>query len=196
MRSMHDPTSEEATVQQLERAEQLKLSGKHIDALALLEKLLIDDPGNVAALEEVADNELSLGHMRRAQRAATQAIELDGGSYTAQYLLGCLAAQKEQWDRALQHFKTANDLRPNDAEILRCLGWALFVSGKRVQGVVTLERALNIDEENPCTLCDLGAAYLQVRNFKKARPLLERALDIDPGNERAKKCTEVINKIA
>ena len=193
---MQDSTSaEEATVQQLERAEQLKLGGKHQEALSILEQLLIEDPGNVAALEEVADNELSLGHHRRAQRAAQQAVALDAGSYTAHYLLGCLHAQNEQWQKALPCFKQANDLRSNDAEILRCLGWALFSSGQRVQGIVTLERALNIERDNPFALCDLGAAYLQIRNFGKARTLLERALDIDPSNLRARRCVEAMKEM-
>ena len=193
---MKDPTpTEEATVQQLERAEQLKLSGNHQEALEILEQLLIEDPCNVAALEEITDNELSLGNRSRAQRAAKQAIELDAGSYTAHYLLGCLYAQKEQWKKALPCFKQANELRPNDTEILRCLGWALFSGGQRVQGIVTLERSLNIERDNPFVLCDLGAAYLQIRNFNKARPLLERALDIDPNNKRARKCVDVIKKM-
>jgi hypothetical protein len=58
-------------LEQLEQAEQLKLSGKHADALVILERLLLDDPANVSALEEVADNELSLEKFdpRRSRRA-------------------------------------------------------------------------------------------------------------------------------
>ena len=190
------PIPEEATVERLEKAERLKMMGKHREALDILEQLLIEDPSNVAALEEVADNELSLEHYARAKKAAQQAIELDAGSYTAHYLLGCLHAQKQQWKQALASLQTANQKRPNDSEILRCLGWALFQNGKRVQGIVTLERALNIDNDNPFILCDLGAAYLQARNVRKAKPLLERALEIDPENPRAQRCAEIVAKIS
>ena len=75
----HDEPSQE-TLERLERAEQLKLDGKYRDALGLLEELLLEDPENISALEEVADNELSLGEYRRAETAAEQAIALDGRS--------------------------------------------------------------------------------------------------------------------
>ena len=75
-------------LERLEQAEQLKLSGKHSEALAILEFLVLEDPSNVAALEEIADNELSLEHYERAEVAANQAIALDAASYTGHYILG------------------------------------------------------------------------------------------------------------
>ncbi|ALM10272.1 MAG TPA: hypothetical protein DEB30_00120 [Candidatus Peribacter riflensis] len=183
------------TLQRLERAEQLKLTCKHEDALKILEELLIEDPENVPALEEVADNELSLGHFSRAERAARRAVAIGQKSYTGHYILGYLRSQEEKWDSALKELKIANTLSPNNAEILRCLGWVLFNVGQRAQGVVTLERALNLDQENPLTLCDLGSAYLQARNLRKARALFQRALELDPENGRAKECVLMAERL-
>ena len=184
---MHAPHSSD-TLQRLECAEQLKLTGKHEEALKLLEALLMEDPENVPALEEVADNELSLGHFSRAERAAKQAVAIGKKSYTGHYILGFVRSHEEKWDLALKELKVANTLSPNNAEILRCLGWGLFNAGQRAQGIVTLERALNLDQENPLTLCDLGSAYLQMQNLRKARSLFQRAMEIDPENERAREC--------
>jgi len=61
--------------------------------------------------------------------------------------------------------------------------------------VVTLERALNLDQENTLTLCDLGSAYLQLQNLRKARSLFQRSLEIDPENERAKECVLVAERL-
>lgn len=179
----------------LERAERLKLGGKHAEALVILEDLLVEDPENVAALEEVADNELSLDRLERAEAAAREAVALDSESYTAHYILGFLSSQREEWSIALQHLKKANILKPNNPEILRCLGWVLFRSGERAQGIVTLERSLNLDHDNPLTLCDLGVTYMELQNFSKARSLFERALDVDPGNERARECIKAIQRL-
>lgn len=184
-----------ATLERLERAEQLKLSGKHDEALVLLESLLMDDPGNVAALEEVADNELSLEHYDRAEVAATQALSLDEKSYTASYIIGFLRSQQTQWEEAVARLRTANRLKPNNPEILRCLGWALFNSGERPQGVVTLERALNLEADSTLTLCDLGVAYLEMHHFDKAKALFLRALDLDPDNQRAKECVAAVERM-
>jgi predicted Zn-dependent protease len=175
-------------LERLEQAESLKLAGKYREAIVLLEELLLEDPSNVAALEEVADNELSLERYPRAETAARQAIALDASSYTGRYILGFIRSQEGQWEDALSELKEANRLKPNNPEILRCLGWVLFNLGQRPQGVVTLERALNLDADNTLTLCDLGVAYLELKNFGKAKALFRRALDLEPENLRAKKC--------
>jgi Flp pilus assembly protein TadD len=182
-------------MERLERAEHLKLSGKHVEALEILEDLLVEDPENIAALEEVADNELSLDRLDRAEAAAKEAIALDGESYTGHYILGFLASQHEQWTSALQHLRKANTLKSNNPEILRCLGWVLFHAGERAQGVVTLERALNLEDDNPLTLCDLGVTYLEIKNFTKARSLFQRSLDLDPKNARARECLDAIDRL-
>jgi len=191
---MHAPHSSD-TLERLECAEQMKLSGKHEAALKILEELLMEDPENVPALEEVADNELSLGHFARAERAAKQAVAIGKKSYTGHYILGFVRSHEEKWDLALKELKVANTLSPNNAEILRCLGWALFHAGQRAQGIVTLERALNLDQENPLTLCDLGSAYLQMQNLRKARALFQRALEIDPENDRARECVLMAERL-
>lgn len=188
-----DPTSD--TLERLEKAEELKLQGKHREALVILEELLLEDPENVSALEEIADNELSLGEYTRAEAAADQAVGLDPESYTGFYILGFLRSRTEQWPEAIAHLRKANTLKPNNAEILRCLGWGLFNAGERAQGIVTLERALNLDTESPLTLCDLGVAYLQVQNFVKAKTLFGRALDLEPDNPRAKECMQAVERL-
>lgn len=183
------------TLQQLELAEELKLQGKHHDALNILEELLIADPSNVSALEEVADNELSLENYERSHKAAKQALKLDKESYTALYILGFLCSQKHKHEDALDYLQKANQIKPNNAEILRCLGWSLFCNNQQTKGIVTLERALNLDTDNPLTLCDLGVTYLQGQNFSKAKTLFQRALELDPDNTRARECVQAATRL-
>lgn len=188
-----DPSQD--TLERLERAEQLKIEGQFEHAISILEELLLEDPENVSALEEVADNELSLGQYERSEAAARQAVAFDDKSYTGHYILGFLRSREDKWDTAITHLKKANSLKANNAEILRCLGWALFHSGQRAQGIVTLERSLNLDPDSPLTLCDLGVAYLEVQNFQKSRLLFRRVLDIEPHNERAKECMGMLERL-
>ena len=194
---MASPTPyDDRTVNVLEEAERLKLNCQHEESIDLLEDLLSDDPANVAALEELADNELSMERYERAVKAAKQAIALDADSYMGHYILGFSLSLQQDWETAHLELQLANDIRPNNPEILRCLGWVLFNMEKRVQGIVTLERSLNLDPENTLSLCDLGVCYLHVKNFKKATSIFEHVLNLDPENERAKKCVETIGRMS
>ena len=172
----------------LDHIEELKLSGEHKKSIQEAEKLLFRDPDCVAALEEIADNYVSLDQYERAEKACVRALKLNKKSYTAKYILGFIHSQKQEWDKAITHLKSSNELRSNNPEILRCLGWAMFNAKKRTQGVVILERALNLDPENSLTLCDLGICYLQTKNFDKAVELLRRAMELDPNNKRIQDC--------
>ena len=175
-------------VDALNSIEELKLGGKHKQSIEAAQRLLIDDPDCVVALEEIADNYVSLDQFDRAEKACHHALKLSKNSYTAHYILGFIASQKQEWKAATKLLKQANELHPNNPEILRCLGWALFNNSKRTQGIVILERALNLDHSNSLTLCDLGICYLQIKNFDKSVELLRQAIDIDPDNARIKEC--------
>ena len=192
MPTPHDDITEHL----LDQAEQLKLDACHEEALVILEEILAKDPDNITALEEIADNELSLERYDRAEIAAKRAIALDSGSFDAHYVLGFSASVREEWDASINFLKIANRQEPNNPEILRCLGWSLFSAGQVLEGVVTLERALNLEDANPLILCDLGVVYLKMKEFPKARALLERALEIDPSNVRVKECLEMASRIS
>lgn len=172
----------------LNNIEELKLNGEHEKSILEAERLLFQDPNCVEALEEIADNYVSLDSYDKAEKACIRALKLNEKSYTAKYILGFIHSQKQEWLKAIGYLKSSNTLHSNNPEILRCLGWALFNSGKRTQGVVILERALNLDQDNPLTLCDLGICYMQMKNFEKSVQLLKKAMELDPDNKRIKEC--------
>ncbi len=172
----------------LEQIEALKLTGEHKKSISAAQKLLCTDPDCVAALEELADNYVSLDEHMNAEKAALRALKLDKTSYTSYYILGFLASHNMEWSRACDYLKKANELYPNNPEILRCLGWSTFNVNKRAQGIIILERSLNLDPNNSLTLCDLGICYLQTKNFDKSVELLRRAKEIDPHNKRIQEC--------
>lgn len=174
--------------QALNKIEELKLKGEHKQSIAEAEKLLFEDPNCVEALEEIADNYVSLDDYEKAEKACHRALKLNGKSYTAKYILGFIHSQKQEWKSAVDYLKSSNNIHGNNPEILRCLGWALFNSNKRTQGIVILERALNLDPDNALTLCDLGICYMQMKNFDKSVELLRRAMELDPDNHRVKEC--------
>lgn len=170
----------------LARARSLKEKCEHVQAIHLLEGLLTEDPGSTIVLEEIAENEWCMGHAQRALLAARRTVTLHRESAMGNFILGLIALQKREWEGAVAYLQRANHSQPDTPDILRSLGWALFHQGETTQGVVTLERALNLEDGNTYTLCDLGEVYLTLRCVSKARALFIRALDIDPKNSRAR----------
>lgn len=180
------PVPSSSFLERLSRARTLKEKCEYPQAILLLEEMLTEDPESAVVLEEIAENEWCLGHVRRAQVAARRAVMLHREGAMGNFILGLALLQKKEWEPAVEALQRANRSQPDTPDILRSLGWALFHKGETVQGVVTLERALNLEDGNIHTLCDLGEVYLLLHSIPKARSLFLRALDIDPENSSAR----------
>lgn len=180
---------------ELKKSEELKIIGEHEEAIIILEKILFDDPGCLEALEELADNLLSLDDFERAEKVANFIINLDKKSFIANHVIGFLSLHNGKWREAIAKLKIANESNPNNPEILRCLGWGLYHENKKMEGIATLERALNLDDTNSMILCDLGLCLLQEDDIAVAKVLFEKAILVDPENERARECLGITKNI-
>ena len=103
-----DPQYPDHVLATLEQVEMLKLNGEHDKSISLAQKLLVEDPDCVGALEEIADNYVSLEEHEKAEKAANRALQLDRNSFTAYYILGFLASNQQKWELALEFLKRAN----------------------------------------------------------------------------------------
>ncbi|MEI7510713.1 MAG: tetratricopeptide repeat protein [Candidatus Peregrinibacteria bacterium] len=184
------PQYSRKVMRELAKSEEFKVRGKHEQALEVAQKILEKDPACVAAAEEIADNLLSMNNHKAAEKAARFVLSLDPKSYISNYTLGFLALTKGDDPQALPYLFAANEAAPNNPEILRCLGWSLFHTGARIEGIATLERALNLRPDDSMILCDLGVCCLHLNFFEKTIRLFERALALDPESARAKECLD------
>jgi tetratricopeptide (TPR) repeat protein len=179
----------------LEKSENAKVMGNYEQALRIAKSVLIQDPSCLEAAEEVVDNLLSLQDFAEAEKVANFVLEKNDKSYIGNYALGFIYLTDNLNDLAIGYLKKANELSPNNPEILRCLGWATFHVENKLKGLVTLERALNLRSEDPLILCDLGVCLLQEQIFSKAINLFEQALEIDSTNERAQDCLQAAKSL-
>lgn len=174
----------------LKEADQLKLSGRHEEAITLANRMVLMDMDYVEAYEEIGDNYLSLREYEKSKKALEYALKLKPTSANALYLLGFLYSSLGDFQRSVETLETANNVQPHHPEILRCLGWSIFHNGERKKGLVILERAKALAPRDTLVICDLAVCYLNDRNFEKTIDLLENALAIEPNNEKAKDCLE------
>ncbi len=186
--SSSDAHYSQKIMDQLATSEEYKIAGEHEKAIDIAEKILLDDPLCLAAIEELADNFLSLEKYSKAEKSSDFALTLDPKSYIANYTKGFLELSHGNWKKAVGYLQIANEGQTNNPEILRCLGWGLFHSENQIEGLSTLDRALNLRSDDPMILCDLGVCCLHCNSFKKAVSLFEKALEVSPGNVRAEEC--------
>lgn len=179
----------------LARSEDYKLQGDHKKALSVAEKILMDNPECLEAVEEVADNLLSLERLEAAEKAAQYAVKLDHETYIGNFVLGFIASQQEEWKNAVRHLTLANKGQANNAEIIRCLGWALFHNNQSADGLMMLKRALQLRGDDTQILCDLAACALQMTDTETARHYLERSLRLDMNDFRAIELMRVADRL-
>ncbi len=181
-----DVTSEYTDL--LKIADERKLMGDHGEAIEICESILCDDPYCTEAFEEIGDNYLSLREFDKAVKALDRAVEINPVSANAHYLLGFTYSAVSDWDESIGELEMADELEPNHPEILRCLGWSIFHSGRKRQGLVILERASYMAQDDSLILCDLGVCYLNDRQFEKAEDIFMAVLNIEPENDKAREC--------
>lgn len=174
----------------LKEADALKLAGRHDEAIALSNKMLLTDLDYVEAYEELGDNYLSLREYDKSMKALKHALKLKPTSPNALYLLGFLYSSLGDFDKSVETLEIANRVQPHHPEILRCLGWSIFHGGDRRRGLVILERARAMAPQDTLIMCDLAVCYLNDRQFEQTITLLELALQLEPNNEKAKDCLE------
>jgi tetratricopeptide (TPR) repeat protein len=144
-------------------AESLEAQGKWADAASEYRGILEREP----QLEGI---HFRLGRLilSRPPTPTTEAearVELEAElkinpSHTeAEYVLGELDRQAEQWPSAVEHFAKAAKLDPAFAEAQLGLGRALLGAGKPTEAIAPLEAAVRLQGSNPATHFQLAAAY-------------------------------------
>jgi tetratricopeptide (TPR) repeat protein len=110
-------------------------------------RLLLSEPNPPADVAEQAKKEFQ------------QELEIDPTNAGAEYVLGELARQAQQWDEAAQHFSRAAKLDAGFGDAF--LGWGVtLVSTKKFsEAVAPLEVAVKLEPKNPAAHYNLAIAY-------------------------------------
>ncbi len=123
------------------------------------------------------------GALERAEKLAQKAIALDDLSSGAHALLGDVAVQFGDYDRALAELKRAIDLNGSDAESYGHLVTVLLFEGDISGAIAGGELVTQFRPEIPDGAAfDLGVAYILADRGADAVRILEHAVDRNPGH--------------
>lgn len=158
--------------------------GDLFGAIRSIEQLLEEFPDFPPGLGFLGDLYLRVGSPTLAIDPLEKMVAAAPQHGYSQFLLGCALGRTGNLARAIHHLEIANRLRPNNAEILRNLGWMKSMKGEVREGRQFLRKSLKLDSKNSLAYNDLGASYMFTNdvNLRMAKQFIGKALELDPEN--------------
>ena len=124
----------------------------------------------------------------RAKEEFQQELEIDPSNAGAEYVLGELAREAQQWDDAVKHFTRAAKLDSSFGDAYLGWGVALVSTKKFSEAVPPLELAVKLEPQNPAAHYNLAIAYTRTgrkqegdREFAIHRDMVQK----NPPEEKA-----------
>lgn len=118
------------------------------NALARYAALLQANPKDEISAERAAIASLMLGDSAKAATFVDTAIALDSGSWRAWNAKGVLSDIGRDWESADEAFAKAEQLKPDNSEILNNHGWSLILRGQWDEALTILEQAAILDPKS------------------------------------------------
>jgi tetratricopeptide (TPR) repeat protein len=103
-----------------------------------------------------------------AKKEFEDELSIDPNNAGAEYVLGEIAREDEQWPEAIQHFGKAVQLDGNFADALIGWGRSLTQGGKPEDAVAPLERAAKLQPDNPAAYYHLAIALRRAGKREEA----------------------------
>ena len=94
-----------------------------------------------------------------AKKELQKELEIDPGNAGAEYVLGELARQSQDFPDAVRHFSKATQLNPKFADAYLGLGMSLLTEKNYAGAVAPLETAVKLEPRNPAAHYGLATAY-------------------------------------
>jgi tetratricopeptide (TPR) repeat protein len=160
--------------------------GESIQALA---KSLELDVKNSEAHKILGRNLMIIGRFDAAQTEFEQGLRYKPDSAEIHYNLGKLFSIQDNWEPARKEFEAALRIDPSYLEALDALGFAQEALGNDSGAVASYEKAIALNEKRQGRFAsahvNLSAYYNRTGDSAKALEYARKALEIDPGSDRA-----------
>ncbi|MCG8694081.1 MAG: tetratricopeptide repeat protein, partial [Minwuiales bacterium] len=153
---------------------------RHDEAIALLDSLASERPGETDALVTQADILRSQRRYGEAADRYSQALKrlasIDERHWSLFYARGIALERSQQWDRAEADFLKALELRPEQPLVLNYLGYSWADQGVNLdRAVEMIEQAVSLRPNDGYIVDSLGWVLFRMGRYEDAVGHLERA---------------------
>lgn len=168
-------TMQETSAKHIQEIEQLKNQWLYADAKIKVQNYLLQHTDDYRLYEELADIALYEGDLDQAESSLAIAQRLNPESATGMYLMGFIHISKGNFRLWVELLEKANELFPNNPEILRNLWWWYAMLGNPRKGIAVLKRALNLAPDDTLIMEDLGVTLISEGDIEEWQSMLKRA---------------------
>ena len=166
------------------RARLLALQGEHARSVEQLRLALASDPGRPELLLSLAEAQARAGTPARAEATVRGLLERRPDHIPALLFLGRLLFETDRPQRAREVLERVRKLAPHEQEPYLLLAEIALESGHPEEAVHTVQALADLNRDTT-GLRRLGVALLDRGEPDTARALLERTVQIDPGDAEA-----------
>ena len=166
------------------RARLLALQGEHARSVEQLRLALASDPGRPELVLALAEAQARSGAPARAESTVRTLLERKPDHVPALLFLGRLLFETERPQRAREVLERVRKLAPREQEPYLLLAEMSLESGHPQDAVRTVQALADLTRDTT-GLKRLGMALLDRGEPEIARTLLERTVQIDPGDAEA-----------
>ncbi len=159
-------------------------------ALLYLEQVVTGDPGSERGRQcrmALAYVYAMTGRFRLAEYEVRKLMEAGVESAQLSAFLGYAAWEQGRADEAIERYRKALDMDPENANALNGLGYTLACEGRDgARALTCCRKAVDMKPDNPAYLDSLGWAYYKLGYVEEARDYLGRALARAPDEPEIK----------
>jgi tetratricopeptide (TPR) repeat protein len=163
-----------------------RFSDREREAVAVLEKILDDNPDNVVAQGALAEAYYAVNRLDDAQSRAEAFLKAAPGNIEAYSLLGAILLRKGDYESAMFHLTRATNSPRTSAQKYYLLGLAQRGTKQLAQAIATFQKVLTLDPDNTACRMALAQTLLDEGSFEKARREAGFVLSDEPGNDQAR----------
>jgi arylsulfatase A-like enzyme/lipopolysaccharide biosynthesis regulator YciM len=137
--------------------------------------------------EHLARAALATGRLEEASEFLRLALERDPDRAALQLVHGRVLLELGRLDEALEVAERVRTAQPRNADAAYLTGTTRMGLGRLPQAEADLRHALSLSATHTGAMSDLAVLLLSTDRPAEARPVLERLLELQPGNEHARR---------
>ena len=156
-------------------------------AVLASQKLAEQYPENVAVLNNLAQKQIQIGEIEKAEQTLQRSLVLDQTNPETLVALGTVDRLRGNLDQALAHLAQAIELQPGLVEAYLEMGLTYQDRREISNAIQTYHKAIAIVSNDPRPYLQAAAAYKESRDYRNAEFMLRQASQLSPSDQNIRR---------